>query len=106
MLFHSGGCDACASTAPRWRSALAEASRPDLALVVAQTDGESGRVDLEGLPPSLVVPLPPDGWHAGLPAVPATLVVDTEGVLVQAWFGELDEAQRAELVRTLVALGS
>ena len=106
LLFHSGGCDACANTAPRWRSALAEAARPDLQIIVAQTDGESTRIDLEGLPASLIVPLPPVGWHGNLPAVPATLVVDANGVLVRAWYGELDEASRKALVATLGQLGS
>jgi len=105
LLFHSGGCDACTQTAPRWRAALAEAGRPDVAVVVAQTDGVSGRIDLEGLGTSLSVPLPPVGWHAGLPAVPATLVIDSQGVLVRAWYGALDEPQRTELVDTLTRLG-
>lgn len=105
VLFHAGACDACAHTAPHWRSALLEAARPDLAVFVAQTDGEAARVDLEGLPPSLAVPLPPVGWPADLPAVPATLVIDAEGVLVRAWYGELGEAERAEFVATLARLG-
>jgi hypothetical protein len=106
FLFHSGGCDACAATAPRWRSALLEAARPDVHVVVAQTDGESARVDLEGLPASLSVPLPPEGWLAALPAVPATLVLDASGVLVRAWYGELDAEASSALIETLARLGS
>lgn len=106
LLFHSGACDACAHTAPHWRSALLEAERPDLAVRVIQTDGAEARVDLEGLPASLVVPLPPVGWHANLPAVPATLLLDSAGVLVRAWYGELDEGERAELLAALRGLGT
>lgn len=106
LLFHSGSCNACAHTAPRWRSALLEAERPDLAVWVVQTDGADARVDLEGLPPSLVVPLPPAGWHANLPAVPATLLLDSAGVLVRAWYGELDEDGQGELLSALRSLGT
>lgn len=106
LLFHSAGCGACEATIPRWRSALLEAARPDVHVVVAQTDGESARIDLEGLPASLAVPLPPADWLAALPAVPATLVLDENGVLVRAWYGELDEDARSALVETLARLGS
>jgi len=106
LLFHSAGCGACAATVPHWRSALLEAARPDVHVVVAQTDGESARMNLEGLPTSLAVPLPPAGWLAALPAVPATLVVDANGLLVRAWYGELDEDARRALVETLALLGS
>jgi len=106
LLFHSAGCGACEATVPHWRSALLEAARPDVHVVVAQTDGQSARVDLEGLPASLAVPLPPEGWLAALPAVPATLVLDANGLLVRAWYGELDEDARSALVETLARLGS
>jgi hypothetical protein len=106
LLFHSSACGACEATAPRWRSALLEAARPDVRVVVAQTDGARARADLEGLPASLAVPLPPQGWLAGLPAVPATLVLDAEGVLVRAWYGELGDAEREALVETLARLAS
>lgn len=106
LLFHSGACDSCTVTAPRWRSALLEAARPDVHVVVAQTDGQSARVDLEGLPASLAVPLPPEGWIAALPTVPATLVLDARGTLVRAWYGELDEDAHGALVETLARLGS
>lgn len=106
LLFHSAGCDACLATAPHWRSVLLEAERPDIHVVVAQTDGASARIDLEGLPPSFRVPLPPEGWLAALPAVPATLVLDANGVLLRAWYGELDAAARSSLVETLAHLGT
>ena len=106
LLFHSAGCGACANTAPRWRQALTEAARPDLAVVVAQTDGTAARADLEGLPASLSVPLPPVGWHANLPALPATLVLDSEGRLVRAWYGQLEDETQRELVDVLSGLGT
>ena len=104
LLFHAAGCDACGTTRPLWVSAVTEAARPDVRVLCVQTDGAAERVDLEGLPPSLAVPLPPEGWLAALPAVPATLLIDSAGVLGRAWFGELDGATRAELVRALVEL--
>ena len=106
LLFHAAGCGACEATAPRWRSALREAARPDVHVVVAQTDGATARIDLAGLPASLAVPLPPEGWLAALPAVPATLVLDANGSLVRAWYGELGEDARGALVDTLLHLGS
>lgn len=105
LLFHASGCGACEATAPRWRSALAEAARPDLRVVCVQTDGTTGRVSLPGLPTSLAVPLPPEGWLAALPAVPATLLVDAEGVLVRSWYGELDEEAEQTLAQALAQLG-
>ena len=75
-------------------------------MLCIQTDGAKERVSHPGLPPSLAVPLPPEGWLAVLPAVPATLLVDAEGRLVRTWFGELDESSRRDLVRELLRLGS
>lgn len=106
LLFHASGCGACEVTAEQWRTALAEAARPDLRVLCIQTDGAKERISRPGLPPSLAVPLPPEGWLAALPAVPATLLVDAEGVLVRTWFGELDDASRQALVQALVRLGS
>lgn len=75
-------------------------------MLCIQTDGAKERVSRPGLPPSLAVPLPPEGWLAVLPAVPATWLVDAEGRLVRTWFGELDESSRRDLVRELLRLGS
>jgi hypothetical protein len=104
LLFHAAGCGACTTTRPLWLSAVAEAARPDVRVLSVQTDGATERIDLEGLPPSLAVPLPPEGWLAALPAVPATLLVDSAGVLRRGWYGELDGPTRAELVRALAEL--
>lgn len=106
LLFHAAGCGACGTTRPLWATAVSEAARPDVRVLVVQTDGATQRVDLEGLPPSLAVPLPPEGWLGALPAVPATLLLDSAGVLRRAWFEELDAAARAELVQALAVLGS
>jgi hypothetical protein len=107
LLFHSSACDACASSSAHWRSAISQAARPDVRVLCLQTDVDSGApLLLEGLPPSLAVPLPPVGWLAAVPAVPATLVLDEGGVLVRAWYGELDDGNEQELVRTLAGLGT
>src|SRR5262245_1198377 len=106
LLFHASGCGACANSRPYWRSAIAAAGRPDVRVMCIQTDVlEGAPLALEGLPPSLAVPLPPEGWLAALPAVPATLVANENGVLQRAWFSELDATTAQELTEALTALG-
>jgi len=106
LLFHASGCDACAGSVAHWRRAVEQAARPDVRVLCIQTDGEQGApVALEGLPASLAVPLPPLGWLAAIPAVPATLVVDEHGVLVRAWYGELDVGTAQELAQAIATLG-
>ena len=106
LLFHAAGCDACERTRPVWRRALEAAGRPDVRVLCIQTDVlEGAPLAVEGLPASLAVPLPPVGWLAALPAVPATLVADENGVLPRAWFEELDDARARELTDAVPALG-
>lgn len=106
FLIHSSACGACARTGPSWRGAIEAALRPDVRVVCVQTDGAEAPLALEGLPPSLAVPLPPEGWLADLPAVPATLVVDENGVLTRAWFEELDGTAARELTDAIAGLGA
>ena len=106
LLIHASGCEACENSRVFWRSAVEEAARPDVRVLCMQTDvRESSPLDIEGLPASLAVPLPPVGWLAALPVVPATLVVDEDGVLVRAWWGELDADTARELAGTIAGLG-
>jgi len=106
LLFHASSCDACLATRAHWRQALERAARPDMRVLCIQTDaGEDAPLALEGLPPSLAVPLPPQGWLAAIPAVPATLVVDEHGRLTHAWYRQLDETMASELVEALARLG-
>jgi hypothetical protein len=106
FLIHAAGCGACARTGLSWRGAVETAARPDVRVVCVQTDGIAEPLALEGLPASLAVPLPPEGWLADLPAVPATLVVDENGVLTRAWFEELDETAARELTDAIAGLGA
>jgi len=107
LLMHASGCDACANSSAHWRSAIEQAARPDVRVVCIQTDAEDGTpLSLEGLPASLAVPLPPVGWLGAIPAVPATLVLDENGVLVRVWYGELDAGIAQELSRTIAGLSA
>jgi peroxiredoxin len=106
LLFHASSCDACANSRAFWRSAIEQAARPDVRVLCIQTDAVDGApLALEGLPPSLAVPLPPVGWLAAIPAVPATLVVDERGALERAWYRELDADTAQELARVIAGLG-
>lgn len=106
LLVHAAGCDACAATSGRWREIVAAAERPDLRVVCVQTDAAEGAFRaLDGLPASLAVPLPPSGWLAALPAVPATLLVDDRGVLVWAAYDALDDASARSLTEALASIG-
>lgn len=106
LLFHAAGCGACARTSASWRAALAAADRPDVRVLCVQTDGAQGApLALEGLPASLAVPLPPAGWLAALPAVPATLLVDYRGVLTWAEYGELSADSAQSLTAALATVG-
>lgn len=105
LLFHSSSCDACEATLPLWRRAVEETARFDVRVFCIQTDVTEGvPMALEGLPASLAVPLPPVGWLASLPAVPATLLVDDLGVLTRAWYGELDAEMAADMTGAIQAL--
>jgi hypothetical protein len=107
LLFHSSACDACEATRDLWRSALERAHRPDVRVLCIQTDVEEGApLSLEGLPESLAVPLPPQGWIAHLPAVPATLVADEHGRLTHAWFRALDADLAEQFAAAVQALGA
>jgi len=107
LLVHSSSCDACEASRGFWRSALGRASRPDVRVLCIQTDVKEGApLPLEGLPASLAVPLPPPGWLAALPAVPATLVADEHGRLTHAWFRTLDAGLAEELAAAIQALGA
>jgi peroxiredoxin len=105
LLFLASGCEACASSIAYWRGAVEQAARPDVRVLCIQTDeAEGGPLAPEGLPASLLVPLPPVGWLAALPAVPATFVVDSDGTVVRAWYGEIDGGRAQELAQAIVAL--
>lgn len=107
LLFHASACGACDNSRPFWRSAIEQAGRPEVRVLCIQTDAlEDAPLAMEGLPASLAVPLPPLGWLAALPAVPATLVVDERGVLTRAWYGELGADTARELAATILALGT
>lgn len=106
LLFHASSCGACENSIPFWRSAIERAGRPDVRVLCIQTDGEGAPLALEGLPSSLAVPLPPIGWLAALPAVPATLVVDERGALERAWYSELDADTARELEDAIASLGA
>src|SRR5262245_28464744 len=107
LLFHASSCDACEASRAFWRSALERARRPDVRVLCIQTDLRDGPpLALEGLPASLAVPLPPEGWLAALPAVPATLVADEHGRLVWTSFRQLDAGLAEELAGVLARLGA
>jgi hypothetical protein len=107
LLIHASSCDACAISSAHWRSAIDKAARPDVRVLCIQTDADVGTpLALEGLPASLAVPLPPVGWLGAIPAVPATLVLDENGVLVRVWYGELDTGIAEELTRTIAGLSA
>jgi hypothetical protein len=106
LLFHASACGACEATRPQWKEAIAQVARPDVRVLCLQTDVVDGApLTLEGLPPSLAVPLPPVGWLAALPAIPATLVVDGIGVVTWAWYGELTSEATSSFAAALAALG-
>ena len=106
LLFHASGCEACQNSRAFWRSAIEQAARPDVRVLCVQTDVTEGApIAIEGLPASLAVPLPPVGWLAALPVVPATLLVDEAGVLLRAWWGELDGDTAQELASAIAGLG-
>ncbi|HEX6886455.1 MAG TPA: hypothetical protein VF530_23970 [Planctomycetota bacterium] len=107
LLFHASSCDACTASRIHWRQALERAARPDVRVLCIQTDVvDSAPLALEGLPASLAVPLPPEGWLAALPAVPATLVVDEHGRVTHAWYRALDAGMADELAAAVASLGS
>ena len=98
----SSTCPACEANAPRWL----ELARPLSGRVSLLAVGNEPRVTMDawierhGLPlPNAVVPQTPVSWGVG--AVPTTMVVDRQGVVVAAIVGVLD-AHEVELVQQVV----
>ena len=111
LLIFSVHCPACEQTFPIWEQLVAELHEtPGLRIVGIQTDLAS---EDESYPSGTLPPAFPFGifgvdYEASeamgrIPFIPATIVLDTEGVVEEVWFG-VPEDDRIDKIRD--ALGS
>jgi len=111
LLIFSVHCPACEQTFPIWEELVAELRQtPGLRIVGIQTDLAS---EDESYPSGTLPPAFPFGifgvdYEASeamgrIPFIPATIVLDTEGVVEEVWFG-VPEDDRIDEIRD--ALGS
>ena len=111
LLIFSVHCPACEQTFPIWEELVAELRQtPGLRIVGIQTDLAS---EDESYPSGTLPPAFPFGifgvdYEASeamgrIPFIPATIVLDTEGVVEEVWFG-VPEDDRIDEIRN--ALGS
>lgn len=110
VLFLRKDCPACKMAAPLYRELIAEASRQGVRRVAILPDSlEEGTEYLRSLD------LDPDHVHSAdlssyrIPAVPAAVVLDGDGVVRGAWIGAApggEKETRSKVIALLEAKGS
>lgn len=103
LLVFSTQCPACRETMPIWSEVLAQTSEPAARVLAVQLDEPD-----EGSGAVLSVPI----YHldreqspamAGIPYIPATIVLDGSGTVERVWFGVPEEEARRTLAAALRA---
>lgn len=108
LFVFSSTCPACKETVPQWTKLLREnPAAQGVRVVGVQTD----RLDANPAAPSDVTaayPFPVFGYKrpsddplAKVPYIPAAILVDAKGTVLDAWFGVPDEAALAALKKAL-----
>jgi len=102
LLVFTQDCPACQKTLPLWNGMLAEAAPPDVRVVGLQLDGDSG----PGSWPALTFEVYGVDYAGSeslnkIPYIPATLLLDGNGVVERAWYGMLTDETEQELRRSL-----
>jgi thiol-disulfide isomerase/thioredoxin len=108
LLFFTPTCPACRNTVPVWHQLVASLdSRPRILgidLAPPGTPGASQELGSEAWPfPVFRVDPAHSAGLSRIPYVPATVIVDGDGVVQRVWFGELDARGQRELVESLAA---
>lgn len=106
LFIHTGSCPTCTLTLPEV-SRLATLHRPvGLEVIGIQTDAEQPeaiRYKDQSFPVR-AVPGAGATWLRRVPIVPALLLVDHDGRLIQSWYGQPNDAQWAQIRDALTAL--
>ena len=103
LLVFSVSCPACEKNMPIWTALLATAPPPSVRVVAIQTDkvgpaGEKSPKLEQAFPfPVYAVGHPQPAPLAKVPYIPATVVLDSKGVVIKAWFGVLSADQQHDL---------
>jgi thiol-disulfide isomerase/thioredoxin len=105
LLFFTPDCPACRATIPVWQELIDSLERPPriLGVNLAPPDADhGGGLVTFGLPfPVFSVEAERSEGLREISYVPATVILDSTGVVRSAWFGELDDEQRDDLRREL-----
>lgn len=107
LLLTNGSCESCAFSLPYF-NALAE-SWAAQAVVAAEIQIDAASPETLAHPGSSVLPAvavrdPFKTWLRRVPMVPAALLLDADGALVKAYYGELSPRQQTELQHAIERL--
>jgi peroxiredoxin len=100
LLLFTLTCPACEKTLPVWSELVAGVTNPELRVVGVQLDraNDPGSLATVTLPFQVYGVEPAESTAlAKMPYIPSTVILDGNGVVEQAWFGMLTEAQRQEV---------
>lgn len=107
LLVFSTTCPACQETIPRWKAILGSAPPGAVRILGLERDHpdpatSAAALVLPALPFPVYTPGSSDTELAKkLPFVPATVILDNKGTVMQAWFGVLSHEQEEELLRVI-----
>ncbi|MCB9838946.1 MAG: hypothetical protein H6813_06365 [Phycisphaeraceae bacterium] len=110
LLLSSGSCNYCEEARPIW-SRIAEASQSDrLRVVGLVTDADPEQLAALDLPFDLYTPGgDATAFMSRIPGVPAALLIDEQGIVIRAFYGEqagLEQAVAGFLARGQPAAGA
>ena len=104
LLVFSSTCPACQQTLPMWKPALGSEIPGTVHVVAVQTDPNSSAPVPMGLPfPIYTLDESATDLLTKVPSVPATVIVDAEGVVTNVWFGVPTTEQKDLLQHALDA---
>jgi len=106
LLVFTAECPACLETIPIWNEALASLRGDRPRVIGVQLDAPSRRAEVPGPFPVFAVDRAASAALDKIPGVPATVLVDTTGVVERVWFGVLDGEKRMELAHWIRASSS
>jgi AhpC/TSA family protein len=107
LFVFSSQCPACKQTLPKWKEMFKTPAADGVRVVGIQTDRLDANPSQPGLP-TAAFPFPVYGYKRPeqdplrkVPFIPAAIVVDTHGVVTNAWFGVPESSQEEGLKKAL-----
>ena len=108
MLFTAAGCGYCERATPVWHKVITDlgvgAGGGTVRIVAVQSDARTP-ADLKPFSPAAPMHLARDAhltWLTRIPLEPAAVLLDARGVVLDAWFGLPDAADKSALTEALI----